>query len=97
MGDFNIVLSSQLDQARSQYRNRRQGRDKLLDWMNALHVVDCWRLQNPALQKFTSPTGTSRIDYVFVNYRLFPSAFQDISYNFLPNLVLGTTLVYLFV
>ena len=75
MGDFNIVLSSQLDQARSQYRNRRQGRDELLDWMSDLHLVYCWRLQHNALQEFGSSTGTSRIDYVFGNYRLFRSAF----------------------
>ena len=37
MGDFNSVLSSQVDQARWQYRSRLQGRDELLDWMNDLH------------------------------------------------------------
>ena len=49
--------------------------------MNDLHLVDCWHFQHPALQKFTSPTGTSRIDYVFVNYRLFRST----STIFLPD------------
>lgn len=77
LGDFNTVLSSQLDQARSHDRARRQGREELLDWMNDLRLEDTWRLQNPDLQEFTSPTGTSRIDYAFVDYRLFPSVFQD--------------------
>ena len=62
---------------RSHDCSRRQRRDELLDWMNDLHLVDCWHFQHPALQEFTSPTGTSRIDYVFVNYRLFRSTFQN--------------------
>ncbi|CAI5714449.1 unnamed protein product [Peronospora destructor] len=82
LGDFNTVLSSQLDQARSHDRARRQGREELLDWMNELRLVDSWRLQHPDVQEFTSPTGTSRIDYVFLDYRLFCSVFQDISHDF---------------
>ncbi|RQM18515.1 hypothetical protein DD237_008404 [Peronospora effusa] len=82
MGDFNTVLSSQLDQARSHDQARQQGREVLLDWLNDLRLVDTWRLQNPDLQIFTSPTGASRIDYVFVDYRLYRSVFQDISHDF---------------
>ena len=70
MGDFNSALSSQVDQARWQYRSRLQGRDELLYWMNDLHLVNCWQLQHPSFQEFTSPTGTYRIDYVFVNFSL---------------------------
>ncbi|CAH0490614.1 unnamed protein product [Peronospora farinosa] len=56
---FNISLlagTSQLDQARSHDQARQQGREELLDWLNDLRLVDAWRLQNPDLQEFTSPT-----------------------------------------
>ncbi|CAI5708354.1 unnamed protein product [Peronospora farinosa] len=56
MGDFNTVFSSQLDQARFHDQARQQGREELLDWLNDLRLVDAWRLQNPDLQEFTSPT-----------------------------------------
>ena len=51
MGDFNTVLSTQSDQARSTNRARLQGRDELLSWMSALRLVDPWRLQHPDVSR----------------------------------------------
>ena len=82
MGDFNTVLSTQLDQARSTNRARLQGRDELLSWMSALRLVVPWRLQHPDIQEFTGPTRASRIKYLFVNYGLFRSVFNTVSHDF---------------
>ncbi|ETK79776.1 hypothetical protein F441_14652 [Phytophthora nicotianae CJ01A1] len=79
LGDLNTVLSSQ---ARQGDRNRVQGREALLEWMTALHLVDAWRLQHPDLPEFTSPNRSSRIDYVLVSSRLFHSAVQDVHHDF---------------
>ena len=83
MGEFNSVLSSQLDQARSEDWARQQGRAELLDWTTAIHLVDTWRIQHLDTKELTSPTVASRIDYFFVDYRLFQSVFKNIHYDFL--------------
>ena len=50
VGDFNTVLVTQLDQARSTNPARLQGRDELLSWVSALRLVDPWRLHHPDVQ-----------------------------------------------
>ena len=97
MGDFNTVLSTQLDQARSTNRALLQGRDELISWMSALRLADPWRLQHPDVQELTGPTRAFRIDYLFVNYGLFCSVFNTFSKILRLNLERGITLVYQFV
>ena len=80
---------------RSHDCSRGQGRDKLLDWMNDLHLVVLLAFSASCSSKIHKSNWTSRIDYVFVNYRLFRSTFQDILHDFRAKS--GTALVYLFV
>uniref|UniRef100_K3WWU7 Endonuclease/exonuclease/phosphatase domain-containing protein n=1 Tax=Globisporangium ultimum (strain ATCC 200006 / CBS 805.95 / DAOM BR144) TaxID=431595 RepID=K3WWU7_GLOUD len=56
LGDFNTVFSTQLDQAQTNNRARREGRQELLEWMQALNLFDAWRLQNPMFANLRVPT-----------------------------------------
>ena len=79
--DFNMIFSSQLDQAKTHDRNRLQMQEELLLWKQDLHLIDSWQLQNLGLQEFTSPNNSSRIDYVLLSSTI-NSIFQDVFHDF---------------
>ncbi|TDH72018.1 uncharacterized protein CCR75_000126 [Bremia lactucae] len=63
LGDFNITMDSDLDQARSSISYHNNGRPELFDWMITMGLIDFWRLEHPDTKEFTGPKLKNRIDY----------------------------------
>ncbi|KAF1327265.1 Pollike protein, partial [Globisporangium splendens] len=81
LGDFNAVFSTQLDQAQTNNRARREGRQELLEWMQALNLFDAWRLQNPHVREFTSPNRSARIDFVLLSSDIFNRQLKQLKHD----------------
>ncbi|OQR84368.1 hypothetical protein ACHHYP_13472 [Achlya hypogyna] len=65
-GDFNVTLDDAID-ALVPSSDKRRGRHELRCWLAALDVVDIYRQVHPAHRSFTCPTGTTRLDYIFIS------------------------------
>lgn len=87
LGDFNTVLSAELDQIISTNRSRLQGRQDLSDWMLDLNLVDAWRLQNPKGLEYTSPNQRSRIDMILLSTTIFTKYLQNILHIYSSNMM----------
>ena len=64
-GDFNCVVDAQLDTI-GDANIATSGTTELMGWIAALDATDAWRTRNSDRQEFTSPSGNSRIDMIFV-------------------------------
>ena len=65
-GDFNCVIDAQID-TRGDPHLAGAGSTELISWLATMGAVDAWRLCNDDSQEFTSPSGTSRIDMIFIS------------------------------
>ena len=52
-GDWNLIFDKSLDALSGRPTLKENAIVKLKSWMGKLELVDIWRLQNPALKKFT--------------------------------------------
>ena len=65
-GDFNCVLNAQTDTSGDQTL-ATVGSTELTNWISSLNAVDAWRTQHEDIVEFTSPSGLSRIDMIFLS------------------------------
>ncbi|KAF0710898.1 hypothetical protein As57867_005434, partial [Aphanomyces stellatus] len=75
MGDFNIPMDRELD-AMDAEGNHHVGRRECMTWLQALGVIDAWRLHHPNARMYSSPRGKNRLDYIFLNERLVQTAYR---------------------
>jgi exonuclease III len=73
-GDFNIALDQELDTFNYSAPNNPKAREKLLEVMNDLHLIDYYRILNPGRKIYTwrrkNPVKQGRIDYILVSENL---------------------------
>ncbi|KAH9107181.1 hypothetical protein AeMF1_017421, partial [Aphanomyces euteiches] len=86
MGDFNLPLQRELD-AMDPSSCHHTGRSQCSQWLEALHVVDAWRLHNPSARVFSSPHGQNRLDYIFMDEDLMRTAYHQSTYFRSPEIV----------
>ncbi|KAF0692758.1 hypothetical protein As57867_016126, partial [Aphanomyces stellatus] len=79
MGDFNIPMDRELD-AMDAECNHHVGRRECMTWLQALGVIDAWRLYHPNARMYSSPRGKNRLDYIFLNERLVQTAYREARY-----------------
>ena len=65
-GDFNCVMDNQLDTIGDAHI-AAAGTTELMGWLTSIDAVDAWRTCNSERQEYTSPSGNSRIDMIFVS------------------------------
>ena len=65
-GDFNCVLDTQIDTI-GDHNIASYGSAELITWVTSLNAIDAWRQQHGELKEFTSPSGKSRIDMIFLS------------------------------
>ncbi|OQR83182.1 hypothetical protein ACHHYP_14998, partial [Achlya hypogyna] len=78
-GDFNLPLDERLD-ASSHRPDLAQGQQACIEWLTALRVVDAWRLHHPFERVMSGPTGSNRIDYVFIDSDAVRQLYQSATY-----------------
>jgi exonuclease III len=68
-GDFNFYLNKKLDKANniSELNDNPEYREQIESILEALNLVDIWRILNPSLRRYTwhARGKASRIDYIF--------------------------------
>ncbi|OQS01818.1 hypothetical protein THRCLA_21601 [Thraustotheca clavata] len=79
LGDFNFPMDRRLD-SRSGTSNHHTARDYCFQWLQALKVVDAWRLHHPTSRIYSSPTRTNRLDYIFLDDTFSRQYYHDSSY-----------------
>ena len=65
-GDFNCIMDAQTD-TRGDHLIATSGSVELATWITSLNAIDAWRTQHEDSFEFTSPTGSSRIDMIFLS------------------------------
>ena len=80
-GDFNLVLDPELDYDQSYKKiNNPRARERVLDLIDNLDLVDVFRQQHSNLKRYTwrkhSPLKQSRLDFFLVSGNLLPSIFD---------------------
>ena len=65
-GDFNCVLDTHLD-TRGDRDIAAAGALELATWLTLIDAVDAWRLRHDHTREYTSPSGNSRIDMIFIS------------------------------
>ena len=75
-GDFNDVLSPDLDHLQTPGRQLRQA-GGLRKWAEGFGLFDVWRLWHPSTQLYTHTSAAhgshSRIDYLFLSAPMLPT------------------------
>ena len=75
-GDFNLVMNFDLDYCNYVRRNNVEAREKVLDMMDNLDLIDIFRELNPDLRRFTwrrsTPFQQSRLDFFLISDTLAP-------------------------
>lgn len=95
--DFDSVLHNSEDRSSPHYRSRPSLREQFIHFyhmVNALQLIDTWRLQHPLAKEFTffSPAHDSlaRLDYFLCTpallNRIRDSSIHDINFRSLPHL-----------
>ncbi|KAH9138172.1 hypothetical protein LEN26_005388, partial [Aphanomyces euteiches] len=84
MGDFNLPIDRELDSA-SGTTQHYTGRKECMTWLQALGVIDAWRLHHPCQRTYSSPRARNRLDYIFVTTRLVEETYHDSSYFECPD------------
>lgn len=73
-GDFNLVLNPDIDTYNYKYINNPKAREKLLEIMDDLQIVDYYRVLNPGKKIYTwrkkTPLKQSRLDYILISNSL---------------------------
>lgn len=73
-GDFNLVLNPLLDTENYRNVNNPKARDKVLELMKDLQLVDYYRILNPSKKVFTwrkrNPLKQGRLDYILISESL---------------------------
>ncbi|OQR85127.1 hypothetical protein ACHHYP_12242, partial [Achlya hypogyna] len=80
----NALPSTPLDErldASSHRPDLAQGQKACIEWLTALRVVDAWRLHHPSERVMSSPTGSNRIDYVFIDSDAVRQLYQSATYT----------------
>ena len=65
-GDFNCVIDAQLDTEGNQTL-ATCGTEELTAWISSIGAVDAWRTLHDDKKEYTSPSGLSRIDLLFIS------------------------------
>ena len=65
-GDFNCVLDANTDTI-GDPALATTGTPELITWLASLDALDAWRIRNNEAREYTSPSGNSRIDIIFVS------------------------------
>ena len=65
-GDFNCIMDASLDTV-GDCDIATHGSAELSNWLSSLDAVDAWRCQHDHQKEFTSPSGRSRIDMIFLS------------------------------
>ena len=75
-GDFNLILQQSLDSYNYQNVNNARAREKVLQMIGELDLVDIWRHHNPNIQQFTRrrkhPLKQARLDFFLISQNLYP-------------------------
>ena len=73
-GDFNITLNPDLDSYNYYHVNNPNAREKLMEIMNDLNLVDYFRILNPDKRVYTwhkkNPFKQGRLDYILISENL---------------------------
>ena len=65
-GDFNCIMDPFMD-TRGDPNLASAGSSELTTWLASMEAIDPWRLRHEHKQEFTSPSGNSRIDMIFIS------------------------------
>ena len=65
-GDFNCVLDANMDTI-GDPGLATTGTPELITWAASLDALDAWRIRNTDSREYTSPSGNSRIDIIFLS------------------------------
>ena len=65
-GDFNCVLDANTDTIGDPVI-ATTGTPELITWLASVDALDAWRIRNNEAREYTSPSGNSRIDIIFVS------------------------------
>ena len=65
-GDFNCVVDPQLD-TEGDHTLATCGSEELTGWIASLGAIDAWRTIHDNKKEYTSPSGLSRIDLIFIS------------------------------
>ncbi|KAF0716030.1 Aste57867_3066 [Aphanomyces stellatus] len=79
-GDFNVTMDREIDLL-VPTSNHHRGRLECMDWLQALGVVDAWRIHHPFERVYSSPKGKNRLDYIFLDVPLMESTYHDANYS----------------
>ncbi|EFX61361.1 hypothetical protein DAPPUDRAFT_340008, partial [Daphnia pulex] len=79
MGDFNLPLDRECD-AKVPSASNHTGRMECVGWLQALGVVDAWRIHHPLARVFSSPRRKNRLDYIFLDEELMRQAYARSEY-----------------
>ena len=75
-GDWNLVMDPHLDYDNYKHVNNTNARERVLDTVNNLELVDIWRELNPVTRRYTwcrnSPLQQSRLDFFLISDLLLP-------------------------
>ena len=65
-GDFNCLMNANLDTIGDRTL-ATTGTAELITWLTTLDAIDAWRVRHDNAKEYTSPSGNSRIDMVFIS------------------------------
>ena len=86
-GDFNVILNNDLDKLNGSPHKNKLARQKILNYMKSLNLIDAYRELHPDVKKFTrlqiNPLIASRLDYFLVSKSLY---FQVKECDIVPSL-----------
>ena len=72
-GDFNLYLDPELDCYIGSKKKRNATAEMLVEYMEENNIVDCWRVRNPDIKRYTwrraanNITQQSRLDYFLIS------------------------------
>ncbi|CAI5746332.1 unnamed protein product [Peronospora destructor] len=77
LGDLNMTMDPNSDQATPGATFHDSGRAELFDWMISLGLIDFWRLKHPDVREFTGPKSKNRIDYYLTSIDFYDTFFRS--------------------